>query len=282
VVFIAQPAEERVGGAKAMIKDGLYTRFPKPQYALAYHSNSEGLAGTVSASEGIQYSSSDSVDIVVPGIGAHGASPHMGKDPVYMASQIVIALQGLISRERMPLDPGVITVGSFHSGLKHNIITDEAKLQVTVRANDEETRAKLIAGIKRVAQGVGVMNGMPADKMPRVTVIEGTPTTINDAALARRLNAVMEATLGKERVIPFKQKGMGAEDFAAFVQPDTGVKGYYFSVGGTPQAAFDAAAAGGPPVPSHHSPLFKVSPEPVVVTGATAMTAAVLELLKVG
>lgn len=282
IVFIAQPAEERVGGAAAMLKDGLYTRFPKPQYALAFHSNSEGLAGTVSASEGIQYSSSDSVDIVVPGIGAHGASPHMGKDPVYMGAQLVIALQGLISRERMPLDPGVITVGSFHAGLKHNIISDEARLQVTVRANDEETRAKLIAGIRRVARGIGELNGMPEDRMPRVTVTEGTPTTINDAALARRLNAVMVTTLGADRVIPFRQKGMGAEDFAYLIQPDTGVKGYYFSVGGTPQAAFDTAKAGGAPVPSHHSPLFKIAPEPVVVTGATAMTAALLDLMKPG
>ena len=282
IVFIVQPAEERVGGAVAMLKDGLYTRFPKPQYALAFHSDSEGLAGTVSASEGIQYSSSDSVDIVVPGIGAHGASPHTGKDPVYMASQLVVALQGLISRERQPLNPGVITVGSFHAGLKHNIISDEAKLQVTVRANDEETRAKLIAGIKRIARGVGELNGMPADRMPVVTVTEGTPTTINDTSLARRLNAVMVQTLGAERVRPFVQTGMGAEDFAAFVQPDTGVKGYYFDVGGTPQAAFDAAKAGGPPVPSHHSPLFKVSPEPVIVTATVAMTGAVLDLLKPG
>jgi hippurate hydrolase len=224
IVFVVQPAEERVGGARAMIKDGLYTRFPKPEYALAFHSNSEGVAGTVSASEGIQYSSSDSIDIVVPGIGAHGASPHTGKDPVYMASQLVVALQGLISRERQPLDPGVITVGSFHSGLKHNIISDEARLQVTVRANDEDTRAKLIAGIKRVARGVGELNGMPADRMPVVTVIEGTPTTINDAALARRLNGVMAQTLGAARVIAFEQKGMGAEDFAAFVASDTGVR----------------------------------------------------------
>ena len=282
VVFVVQPAEERVGGARAMLKDGLYTRFPKPQYALAFHSNSEGAAGTVSASEGIQYSSSDSVDIVVPGVGAHGASPHTGKDPVYMASQLVVAMQGLISREREPLAPGVITVGSFHAGAKHNIISDEARLQVTVRANDEETRAKLLAGIKRVARGVGELNGMPADRMPVVTVIEGTPTTINDAALARRLNAVLAATLGPERVRPFEQKGMGAEDFAAFVAPDTGVKGYYFDVGGTRQAAFDAAKAGGPPVPSHHSPLFKVEPEPVIVTGTVAMTAAVLDLLKPG
>lgn len=282
IVFIGQPAEERIGGAKAMIADGLYTRFPKPDYALAYHIDASMEAGKVAASETIQYSSSDSIDIVVPGVGAHGASPNTGKDPVYMGSQIVIALQGLISRERAPLLPGVITVGSFHSGLKHNIITDEAKLQVTVRANDEGTRAQLVNGIKRVAEGVGVMNGMPKDKMPKVTVIEGTPTTINNTPLARRLNAVIVNTLGTANVVPFEQMGMGAEDFAYFVQPDTGVKGYYFAVGGTPKAALDAARNGGPTVASHHSPLFKITPEPVVVTGATAMTAAALELLKPG
>lgn len=282
LVFIVQPAEERVGGAKAMVGDGLYTRFPKPQYAVAFHVAADLETGKVSASEGIQYSSSDSVDITVPGIGAHGASPQAGKDPVYMASQLVVALQGLISRERQPLQPGVITVGSFHAGLKHNIISDQAKLQVTVRANDEETRAKLIAGIKRVARGVGVLNGMPEDKMPVVTVIEGTPTTINDAALAKRLNAVMVETLGAANVPPFEQTGMGAEDFAYLIQPDTGVKGYYFAVGGTPAAAFAAEKNGGPAVPSHHSPLFKIAPEPAIVTGATAMTAVVLDLLKPG
>ncbi len=279
VVFVVQPAEERVGGAEAMLKDGLYTRFPKPEYAVAFHVDSERATGTVSASEGIQYSSSDSVDITVPGVGAHGASPHMGKDPVYMASQLVVALQGVISRDRQPLDPGVITVGSFHAGLKHNIISDVARLQATVRANDEATRAKLIAGVKQVARGVGVMNGMAEDRMPVVTVTEGTPTTINDAALARRLNATLAKTLGADKVAVFRQKGMGAEDFAYFVQPETGVKGYYFSVGGTPQAAIDAARNGGPPVPSHHSPLFKIAPEPAIVTGAVAMTAVVLDLL---
>ena len=282
VVFIVQPAEERVGGAAAMIKDGLYTRFPKPDYALAFHVASDLETGKVSASEGIQYSSSDSVDITVPGIGAHGASPHTGKDPVYMAAQLVVALQGLVSRERQPLAPGVITVGAFHAGLKHNIISDEAKLQVTVRANDEATRAQLIDGIRRVAAGIGTLNGMPKDKMPVVTVIEGTPTTINDAPLARRLNAVMADTLGAANVVPFEQSGMGAEDFAYFVQPDSKVKGYYFAVGGTPKAAFDAAKRGGPPVPSHHSPLFKIAPEPAILTGATAMTAAVLNLAAPG
>ncbi|WP_230769264.1 amidohydrolase [Sphingomonas sp. Leaf4] len=282
VVFIVQPAEERVGGAKAMLADGLYSRFSRPDYALAFHVAAGLPTGKVSASEGIQYSSSDSVDITVPGIGAHGASPHAGKDPVYMASQLVIALQGLISRERQPLEPGVITVGSFHSGLKHNIISDEAKLQVTVRANDEATRKQLLDGIRRVAAGIGTLNGMPADKMPVVKVIEGTPTTINDAPLARRLNAVMATTLGAGNVVPFEQTGMGAEDFAAYVQPDMRVKGYYFAVGGTPARDIVAAQNGGPAVPSHHSPLFKVAAEPAIVTGTIAMTAAVLDLLGPG
>jgi amidohydrolase len=279
VVFIVQPAEERVGGAAAMLKDGLYTRFPKPNYALAFHVSSELATGKISAAEGIQYSSADSVDITVNGVGAHGASPHSGKDPVYIASQIVVALQGLISREKGPLSPGVITVGSFHSGTKHNIISDRADLQVTVRANDEETRAQLIAGIKRVARGVAIANGIAEDKLPDVRVSEGTPTTINDAALARRLNGAIAKALGSDVVIPFEQKGMGAEDFAYFVERSLGVPGYYFAVGGTPQSAIDAAKRGGPPVPSHHSPLFKIDPEPSVRLGAEAMTAAVLDLL---
>ncbi len=280
VVMIVQPAEERVGGAAAMLKDGLYTRFPKPDYALAFHVDSGMATGTIAGAEGISSSSADSVDISVPGIGAHGAAPDTGKDPVYMASQIVVALQGLISREKAPLTPGVITVGSFHAGTKHNIISTEAKLQITVRANDEKTRANLLAGIKRVAEGVGRMNGMPEDKLPKVVVSEGTPTTINDTALARRMNAALSRDLGAGVVLPFEQVGMGAEDFAYFVQPDLKVAGYYFMVGGTPKAALDAAAAGGPAVPSHHSPLFKIDPRPAVVLGATAMTAAVLEVLK--
>ncbi len=279
IVFIVQPAEERVGGAAAMLKDGLYTRFPKPDYALAFHVAAGLPSGRVSASEGIQYSSADSVDITIPGIGAHGASPNAGKDPVYMASQLVIALQGLISRERPPLNPGVITVGAFHAGTKHNIISDEARLQVTVRANDERTRKELLDGIRRVAAGVGTLNGMPADKMPVVRVSEGTPTTINDAALARRLNTVMATTLGATNVVPFEQGGMGAEDFAYLVETGTKVRGYYFAVGGTPAAEVAAARNGGPPVPTHHSPLFRIAPEPAIVTGTIAMTAAVLDLL---
>lgn len=278
IMFIVQPAEERVGGAKAMLEDGLYERFGTPDYALAFHVASVLPTGKVSAAEGIQYSSADSVDIKVPGIGAHGASPHAGKDPVYIASQIVTALQSIVSREVQPLQPAVITVGAFHSGSKHNIISDLAELQLTVRANDEKVRAQLLEAIERVAINVGKAHGLPNDMPVEVKVSEGTPVTFNDPTLARRLNNVIKRDLGEEYFMPFKQQGMGAEDFAYFVAEDMGVPGYYFAVGGTPQAAFDAAENGGPPVPSHHSPLFKVAPKPSVTLGTRAMIAAVLDL----
>ena len=276
VLFIVQPAEERVGGAAAMLKDGLYTRFPRPDYALAFHIASQLPTGMISGSEAIQYSSADSVDIRVNGVATHGAAPQLGKDPVYIASQIVVALQGIISREKGPLSPGIITVGSFHAGTKHNIISDHADLQVTVRSNDTATRNLLIAGIERTAKGIAMANGAPE---PVVKVSESTPVTINDAPLARRINAAFVRDMGVAAVKPWEQKDMGAEDFAYFVQPDLKVPGFYFAVGGTPQAAFDAAKAGGPAVAGHHSGLFKIDPEASIVTGATAMTVAVMELL---
>jgi amidohydrolase len=279
VVFVVQPAEERVGGADAMVKDGLYTRFPKPNYALAFHVAAELETGKIAASEGIQYSSADSVDIRVPGIATHGAAPHLGRDPVYIASQIVVGLQSIISREKGPLDAGVITVGAFHAGTKHNIISEYADLQVTVRANSQEVRDRLIASIERVAKGVGMAHGLPEDKLPIVKVIESTPVTVNDGALARRLNGAIANALGKDVVIPFKQTTMGAEDFAFFVDPKHGIPGYYFAVGGTNPAWREAAKNGGPPVAGHHSPLFKIDPEPSVRLGVEAMTAAVLDLL---
>lgn len=278
IMFIVQPAEERVGGAKAMLEDGLYERFGTPDYALAFHVASVLPTGKVSAAEGIQYSSADSVDIKVPGIGAHGASPHAGRDPVYIASQIVTALQSIVSREVQPLQPAVITVGSFHSGSKHNIISDLAELQLTVRANDEKVRAQLLESIKRIAVNTGKAHGLPDDMPVEVVVSEGTPVTYNDVALAKRLNGVMKRDLGEDSFLEFRQQGMGAEDFSYFVAEDMGVPGYYFAVGGTPQAAFDAAENGGPAVPSHHSPLFKVAPRPSVTLGTRAMVAAVLDL----
>jgi amidohydrolase len=279
VVFIVQPAEERFGGASAMLADGLYTRFPKPDYALAMHVTTALATGTISASESVQYSSADNLDITVFGVGTHGAAPQNGRDPVYIASQIVVALQSLISREKGPLEPGVITVGAFHAGSKHNIISERADLQLTVRANSRETRDALIAGIERVTRNTALALGVADDRLPLVKVVESTPPTLNDPTLARRLNTAIAAALGPSVVQPFEQTSMGAEDFTHFVAPELGVKGYYFAVGGSPRAAIDAAEAGGPPLPPHHSPLFRVDPEPAVRTGAEAMVTAVLELL---
>jgi hippurate hydrolase len=279
VMFVGQPAEERVGGAKAMIEDGLYDRFGVPDYGLAFHVSAGEPAGKVMIAGGLIASSADSVDITVHGVGAHGASPHKGKDPVYIAAQIVVALQSLVSRELAPLEPGVVTVGSIHGGSKHNIIPDEVKLQLTVRADSQAAREKLLQGIERIAVGVGRTAGLPEDLLPKVEVTEGTPPTVNDDALVARIHAAFVRDLGEDAVYEEPREGMGAEDFAFFVMTEDDVPGAYFSVGGTSQADIDADETGGPAVPSHHSPFFKIEPEPSVTMGVEAMTVAVLELL---
>jgi len=273
VVFIAQPAEERIGGAKAMLADGLYTRFPKPEYALAFHVNAQDEQGKIAVRDAIAYSSSDSVDITVRGVGAHGASPHRGVDPVLIASQIVVSLQSLVSRSIDPLQPGVVTVGAIHGGSKHNIIGEEVELQLTVRADTPEVRQQLLAGIERIAHNTARSLGAPEDKLPLVRAHgESTPPTANDPETARRLKAAFVRELGAEAISSKQREGMGAEDFAYFVAPEHGVKGVYFNIGGTPREELATAA-------SHHSPLFKISPEPVITTGVEAMTVAALELL---
>ncbi len=280
LMFVVQPAEERIGGAKAMLEDGLYERFGVPDYALAFHVSAGSPAGKILVRDELAYSSSDSVDITVCGVGAHGASPHKGKDPIYLASRIVVALQGLVSRELSPLEPGVVTVGSFHAGFKHNIIPDEARLQLTVRADSEETRAKLLSGIVRVVDGVARSAGMPEELMPKVDLsVEATPTTWNHPETAQRIRAAFVRELGEDALYEEPRAGMGAEDFAYFVQTEHRVPGVYFAVGGTTQADLDAEAAGGPPVASHHSPFFKIEPRPAVTAGTRAMTVAVIELL---
>ena len=278
IMFLVQPAEELVAGAKAMIDDGLYQRFGKPDYALALHVSAELATGKVSASEGTQYSGSSAVELTVPGIATHGASPHLGRDPVYIAAQIITALQSIDSREVSPLKPVVVTVGAMHAGTRGNIIPDNAVLQLTVRANDEEVRAQTLAAIERIAVNIGKAHGLPDDLPVTMKITGGTPVTANDPALARRLNAVMQRELGAAAFEPFEQKGMGAEDFAYLVAAEHGVPGYYFAVGGTPQAALDAADNGGPPVAGHHSPLVKIAPRESVVLGTRAMVAAVLDL----
>ena len=280
VMFVLQPAEERIDGARAMLEDGLYDRFGVPDYALAFHVSAGDPAGKVAIEPGLIASSSDSVDITVRGIGAHGASPHKGKDPVYVAAQIVIALQGLVSRELGPLEPGVVTVGSIHGGFKHNIIPDRVELELTVRSDSQETRQKLLAGIERVAHGVARSAGLPDDLLPKVEHgFESTPPTRNDPALSERLRDVFVDAFGEDGVFSKARDGMGAEDFAYFVETEHRVPGAYFVVGGTSQADLDAEADGGPPVPSHHSPFFRIEPEPAIRTGVEAMTRAVIELL---
>ncbi len=284
LMLIGQPAEERVMGARAMMEDNLWSRFGKPDYALAFHVWSGGEAGKLAVSDSSPYAGADAVDIIVHGVGAHGASPHRGKDPIVLGAQIVLALQTLVSRELPPRDPGVVTVGSFHAGAKHNIISDRAVLQLTVRNTSLETRKLLLDGIKRIAENLGRAAGLPEDKLPEVKYSESTPPTINDAKLARRLRKMWTEKMGEDIMmddsfVAQHTKGMGAEDFPFFTT-DPPIRSVYFSVGGTPKADIDAEEAGGPKVPSHHSPFFKVSPEPSIKTGVEATVLALLDLMK--
>lgn len=279
LMLIVQPAEERVLGARAMRDDRIWERFGKPDYALAFHVNSLDVAGVVNITDDSPFAGADTVDIVIHGVGAHGAHAYAGKDPIVLGSQIVLALQTLVSRELPPRWPGVITVGSFHSGTKHNIISDRAHLQLTVRSTTPETRQLLLDGIRRVAENMGRVAGLPEDKLPEVTVSEEhVPPTVNDTELARDLRSAWIAGMGETRVVLNPSKGMGAEDFPFFtVDPE--IRSVYWQIGGTPQADFDRASAGGEPVPSHHSPLFKISPEPAVTAGVESTVIALMTLL---
>jgi hippurate hydrolase len=196
-----------------------------------------------------------------------------------LGAQIVLALQTLVARELSPRDPGVVTVGSFHAGTKHNIIPDRAHLQLTVRNTSEATRKLLLEGIERIAVNMGRVAGLAEDQLPEVIVSEeSVPPTINDVALARQLRSAWVAEIGKEAVISAQTKGMGAEDFPFFtVDPD--IPSVYWAIGGTPKEDFEWARAGGPPVPSHHSPLFKIAPEPSVTRGVESTVVALMSLL---
>ena len=280
LMLVGQPAEERVGGAKSMMQDQIWQRFGKPDFALAMHVNSEIEAGKIYIDEGSPYSGVDTLDIIIHGIGTHGASPHRGKDPVVIGSQIVLALQTIISREIAPRENALITVGSFHSGSKHNIISDQAKLQITVRSENSETRNYLVAAIERVAHNTARAAGLPEDKLPEVKITdEPTPPVINNAALAKRLKSVLAKKMGEDSLVAYKRLSMLAEDFGFFTtQPY--IPSVYFQVGGTPAEDFIREKNGGAPVPSHHSPLFKISPKPAITKGVEATVLALLELMK--
>jgi amidohydrolase len=275
LVLIGQPAEERLTGARAMIEDGLYTRFPKPDYALAFHVDASRAAGTIEVPLAIVSSSADSVDVTVHGVGGHGAYPHRAVDPVLVAAHIVVSLQSLVSRTLNPLEPGVVTVGAIHGGTKHNIIGDRVEMQLTVRADSHEVRQQLLEGIARVARGVALSLGVPEDKLPDVvpSSTESTPPLINDAATAAAIRAAFGEHFGAAKLVDGSRDGMGAEDFAYFITPESGVKGVYFGVGGTPEAELKTA-------PGHHSPVFQVLPEPSITTGAEAMAVGAIVLFR--
>lgn len=279
LMLIVQPAEERIIGAKMMMDDGLYERFGTPDYGLAFHVSAGVEAGKIVVVDGSPFAGSDTVDITIHGVGAHGASPHAGKDPILLGSQIVLALQTLVARELPPRHPGVVTVGSFHSGTKHNIISDKAVLQLTVRNTSQETRRTLLDGIKRIAVNMGRVAGLPEDKLPEVVVSEeSVPPTVNDAKLAQRLRALWQAKVGKDAIATPDAKGMGAEDYPFFTT-DPYIPSVYFLIGGTAKQDLTTAENGGPAVASHHSPLFKIEPEPAVTRGVEATVLALLDLM---
>ncbi|TNE65557.1 MAG: amidohydrolase [Alphaproteobacteria bacterium] len=278
LVMVGQPAEERVIGAEAMLKDGLFERFPRPDYNLALHVSPAMKAGDIGMTEGYALANVDSVDIEVKGIGGHGAYPHTTKDPIVLASYIVVALQTLVSRETSPLEPAVVTVGSFHAGTKHNIISNGAHLQLTVRSYDDEVRKNLLSGIKRVAEGEAQAFGLPKDKWPEVSYSEGTPATYNDPALTKRVFGVLEEKMGKDHVHSLTPV-MGAEDFAHFGRTDPKIPSLIFWLGASPEADVAAADAGTYKLPSLHSSIFAPEPQKTIRGGVEAMTSAALELL---
>lgn len=272
LVLVGQPAEEIISGARAMIEDGLYERFPKPDYAIGFHVWSPVEAGKIMVPNGLAYSSSDSVDITVRGVGSHGAAPHMGVDPVLVASAIVVNLQSIVSRSINPLEPGVITVGSFHAGTKNNIIGDKAELKLTVRSDDPKIRTILLDAIDRVAKGTAIAYGVPEDLLPIVTRLDrNTPPLRNNRETADFLKAELIKLMGPDAVIDAARSGMGAEDFAEFIAPEHNIQGVYMAVGGTPADQLVG-------VSSHHSPFFKVTPEPAITAGTEAMTLSAMSL----
>ena len=278
IVFVAQPAEELVAGARAMLTGGLFTKFPKPDFAIALHVVSTRLAGQIGFVEGTPYASVSSVDIVVRGVGGHGSQPHATKDPVVLASQIVVALQTIVSREVRPGATAVVTVGTIHGGRKRNIISEEVKLELTLRAFEDKVMEQLIASVRRICDGMARAAGVPDDRLPVVTITpESTPVTLNDAALTRRLVGTFKEWFGEKRVV-VQPPTTGGEDFAEFGRTVQKVPIFIWSVGAADPGKFDAATKAGVSLATNHSPTALFVPDPTLKTCVTSLTAAVLEL----
>ena len=279
LVIIGQPAEERGGGARAMIKDGLFQRFPKPDVCLAFHDSAELPAGTLGYAAGFDSANVDSIDITVKGVGGHGAYPHKTKDPIVLAAQIILGLQTIVSREIEPGEPAVVTVGSIHGGTKHNIIPDDVKLQLTVRSYSDAVRGQLLAGISRIVRGEAVAAGVPEDRMPEVNISDDhTPAGYNDPATAERLAKTFRAWFGESRVTKRKPT-MGGEDFSEFGRTEDKIPICMFAVGAVNPESIQASQKTGKPLPSLHSSRWAPLPEPTIKTGVAATCAAVLEMM---
>ena len=278
LVAIAQPAEEIGAGARAMLADGLFRRFPRPDYNLALHVSSDMAAGTLGYTSGYATANVDSVDVIVHGVGGHGAWPSSAKDPVVLAANIVTGLQTLVSRTVHPLDPAVVTVGAIHGGTKRNIIPDRVDLALTVRSYSDEVRAQLIDGIARVAHGEALAFGIPEDLLPEVVTKDNyTPAGYNDPALVERIVEVFETAFGADNVVE-KDPTMGGEDFARYGRE--GIPSMMFRLGAALAARVARHEAGEGPLPSLHSPTFFPDPEPTIATGVEAMTLAAQSLFE--
>ena len=274
LLMVGQPAEETVGGAARMLADGLYNRFPRPNYCLALHVDANLQSGKVGYREGFILANVDAVDITIRGLGGHGAYPHRTRDPVPLAAQLILALQTIVSREVRPGDPAVVTVGSLHGGTRRNIIPDQVDLQLTVRSYSDETRKQVLEAIERITRGVVSAAGLPPGREPivRVRPEEASPATYNDPALTRRAVAAIRQALGPGAVVE-REPEMGAEDFGLFGKVDPAIPVFMFRLG-----AIDAGRWGSA-LPSLHSSQFWPAPEETILTGVQAMTAAALSLL---
>jgi hippurate hydrolase len=280
LVILGQPAEEVVDGAPSVLRDGLYERFPKPDFVIALHDSADLEAGKVGYTPGYAMASSTSVDIKIRGLGGHGARPEATKDPIVVAAQVIVALQTIVSREDSPLDPVVVTVGSIHGGTKHNIIPDEVDMQLTVRAYKPEVRKRVLASIERITRGIAMAAGIPEDRSPIVKVSDTQFTTplYNDPQLTERLAAAFVKALGQDNVVKL-QPVMMSEDFG-FLSLDQKIPVVQFTLGAVDPAKVKLSKETGTSLPSLHSALFAPMPEPALRTGIKAMTSAVLDLMK--
>jgi hippurate hydrolase len=280
VVLIGQPSEETIDGARAMLTDKLYDRFGRPDFILAEHDAATAPAGSIALKGGPLLASSTSIDVVMRGIGAHGSTPQLGKDPVLMAAEFVVLAQTIVSRQVDPQQPAVLTVGTIHGGTKRNIIPDDVTMGLTLRTYSDKVRDQIITDIRRTADGIATGYGVPADRMPVVTVSQSeiTPATYNDPALANRLRAVAVSTLGADHVLP-AEPIMGSEDVGLFTLGGK-IPGVMFWLGAADPDKLAHARETGVLLPGPHSALFAPVYAPTIATGVTAITAMALDLLK--